>query len=173
MSTPSADVGSPRIYTTLRDISIPVRLDVNPVLVLDYMHELCRSVHFYPGINQALANRHRRGGPQALVTVNPDLVDVVIHHYQLRDTFDIVITSWETGTEDKVELCRIALNRLGWASARGVVLIDNLTANVTSWISIGGQGYVFSDDETFVSDLANGRIPAVRPSDGPVDQHDV
>jgi SAM-dependent methyltransferase/FMN phosphatase YigB (HAD superfamily) len=140
-------------------------LDATPDEVHHRMLELCRSLTFYPAINAALTRRRARGQRQALVTVNPDLFDVIARHYSLRDRFDVIVTSWEHGTADKVALCRYALHLLGGNDARSSVLIDNIGDHVDAWVSCRGHGYVFRDDRALVNDVLEGRVPGFIPAD--------
>jgi FMN phosphatase YigB (HAD superfamily) len=144
---------------------IAARLGVHADDVHGYMHELCTSLRFHPAITAAVRRRHARGGRQALVTVNPDMFAVVADHYALHDHFDAVVTSWEHGVDDKVQLCRRALDLLGASSPADGLLIDDLAPNVAAWVAEGGTGYRYRDDPTFVADVLAGRLPAFRPDD--------
>lgn len=131
-----------------------------------YMTELCRSLQFFPGIGRAVMNRKLRGGCQALVTVNPDLIEMVTVEYDLLDIFNCVVASWDSGTDDKVRLCRIALGRLPiQCPPSRALLIDNIEDNVAGWMAAGGHGYVFTDDDTFVTNVSQARVPGFRPAD--------
>jgi hypothetical protein len=141
------------------------RLGAGPAAVHGYMAKLCRSIEFYPGIGAVLSAHRRRGGVQALVTVNPDIFSEVCDYYQLGVRFDAVVTSWEQGSDDKVDLCWRALELLQVDGPGGSVLIDNLASNVDGWSAAGGRGYVFSDDQAFVDDVAAGLVPGLQPSD--------
>jgi FMN phosphatase YigB (HAD superfamily) len=144
---------------------LAARLDATPDEVHHHMLDLCRSLTFYPAINAALTQRRARGERQALVTVNPDLFDTIAHHYSLRERFDVIVTSWEHGTDDKVELCRHALELLGGNHPGKSVVIDNVREHVDGWVSCGGRGYVFRDDRTFVNDVLVGRVPGFVTAD--------
>jgi FMN phosphatase YigB (HAD superfamily) len=144
---------------------IASQLAVDAGEVHAYMRELCTTVNFYPAINRAVRRRRARGGRQALVTVNPDIFSEVAAHYALHDHFDAIVTSWEHGVPDKAELCRRALNALGSASPADSVLIDDLETNVQAWVTEGGRGYLFRDDETFAKDVIAGRLPAFTAAD--------
>jgi hypothetical protein len=93
--------------------------------------------------------------PQALVTVNPDLVaDFVVPAHNLDDVFDVIVMSFAELTDDKRALCDIALERLGFAGLRsGGLLIDNRLDLVEAWSNVGGAGYWFESDEKFRADL--------------------
>jgi FMN phosphatase YigB (HAD superfamily) len=129
------------------------------------MLELCRSLTFYPAINQALRRRRARGGRQALVTVNPDLFDHVARIHALHDGFDVVVASWEHGTDDKTGLCHRALELIGDVEPDRTILIDNLPGHVDAWRRAGGHGYVFRDDTTFVDDVLRQRVPGFLATD--------
>ena len=153
------------------------RLAASPEAVHHHMLELCRSLTFYPAINDALRRRRARGGRQALVTVNPDLFEHIARIHALDHSFDVVVASWEHGTDDKVELCRRAVELIGVVEADRTVLIDNLPANVDAWTRSGGRGYVFRDDATFVDDVLHQRVPGFLAADvastgpGPAPRH--
>jgi len=92
----------------------------------------------------------RRHLPQAIVTLNPDLLsDIIVPHYALDTVFDTIVTSWEERSLDKAQLCRIALERLGGHDPAHALLIDNIEANVDAWRSVGGQAYLFRGDDAF------------------------
>jgi FMN phosphatase YigB (HAD superfamily) len=133
--------------------------------VRGYMSQLCRRVDFYPTINAALRRRRARGGRQALVTVNPDLFEEVVSHYSLLDSFDAVITSSSQGTHDKVELCWRALELMGVDDPSDTVLIDNLQVNIDGWVTAGGKGYLFVEDDGFADDVARGKVPGFEARD--------
>jgi FMN phosphatase YigB (HAD superfamily) len=74
--------------------------------------------------------------------------------------FDPIVTSFATGTKDRLALCERAVARLG-TSIDDAVLIDNVAANVDAFRAAGGRAYLFVDDETFAADLKAGRIPGL------------
>jgi hypothetical protein len=94
--------------------------------------------------------------PQALVTVNPDLFgDCVVPGYALDVVFDVIVVSYAEHTIDKPALCRVALDRLGFgADHSSGLLIDNRADLVEAWRTIGGTGYLFTDDQQFARDVA-------------------
>jgi len=89
------------------------------------------------------------------VTVNPDLFeDYVVPAYELASVFDVIVTSCHEQTADKVRLCEVALDRLGYGGDRGdVLLIDNRRDFVQDWEQAGGRGYWYRTDDQFVQDL--------------------
>ena len=100
-----------------------------------------------------VANERRL--PQAIVTVNPDLfADYVVPAHDLTAVFDVIVMSFAERTDDKCELCDIALARLGCDVPRSAaLLIDNRRDLVNAWKDVGGAGYVFQSDGQFRSDL--------------------
>jgi FMN phosphatase YigB (HAD superfamily) len=157
------DVG--RMTTVELAALIAERLGENREAIHSHMLGLCRTLKFNPSINAALFRRRQRGGVQAIVTVNPDLFSQVTDHYGLADKFDLIVTSWEAGTDDKAELCREAMSRLGVDDSSRTVLIDNLQTNVDAWIAEGAAAYRFVDDDLFARDLAAGSVPGFVPAD--------
>ena len=141
------------------------RLAASPEAVHRHMLELCRSLTFYPAINEALRRRRARSGRQALVTVNPDLFDHIARIHALHDRFDVIVASWKHGTDDKTELCHRALALLGDVEPDRTVLIDNLPGHINAWMRAGGHGYVFRDDATFVDDVRHQRVPGFLTAD--------
>jgi FMN phosphatase YigB (HAD superfamily) len=125
---------------------------------------LCSRIAFYPGINTALDRRRARGALQALVTVNPDLFSIIVDTYDLRSRFDAIVTSWEIGTTDKVEICQAACDEIG-CSPQDSALIDNIAANVEGWIEAGGGGYVFRSDGQFIHDVEAGLVRGFEAAD--------
>jgi FMN phosphatase YigB (HAD superfamily) len=146
---------------------VAARLGCPPEGVLDHMRALCRQLQFFPSIMSAARARRARGAKQAIVTVNPDLLsDVVVCEYGLHDIFDVVVTSWETGTLDKTLLCEIALENLGAARAfADSVLIDNIEENVTAYRQKGGSAYLFTTDQQFAHDVRYGIVPGFDVND--------
>ena len=96
----------------------------------------------------------QRRWPQALVTVNPDLfAELIVPGYSLSETFDEIVMSFAEKTDDKVALCDIALDRLGYDGARHrALLIDNRRDLVEAWRDSGGAGYWFQSDDQFGRD---------------------
>jgi FMN phosphatase YigB (HAD superfamily) len=117
-----------------------------------HARDCCRQIEFHP-----LAWRYaqKRCRPQALVTVNPDLfLDYVIPLYGLTAVFDEIIVSATEHCANKVEMCKEALARLGFAGDRSeALLIDNRADLVRAWEETGGAGYWFRVDEEFGRDL--------------------
>ena len=93
--------------------------------------------------------------PQALVTVNPVMLDRwIVPHYGLASMFDTIVISAYEGTSDKSRLCLQALERLGYDGPRSAaLLIDNRRDLVDAWESIGGSGYWFRGDDQFARDV--------------------
>jgi FMN phosphatase YigB (HAD superfamily) len=104
--------------------------------------------------SNAWALARQRRWPQAIVTVNPDLfADFIVPNYGLSEMFDQIIMSFAEKTDDKVALCDIALERLGYRGARDrAVLIDNRLNLVDAWRDSGGAGYWFRSDDQFGRD---------------------
>jgi FMN phosphatase YigB (HAD superfamily) len=122
------------------------------------MHERSRHLEFFPSIMEVVSTRRQSGAPQALVTVNPDLFEVVEAHYGLTTLFDEVVVSCRCGTSHKMRLCEIALERLGVPLSDRALLIDNLEDNVIAFAARGGRSYQFVDDQTFAADVRTGRL---------------
>jgi beta-phosphoglucomutase-like phosphatase (HAD superfamily) len=112
-----------------------------------HMQGCCAAIRFF---EHAWARARAHLMPQAIVTVNPDLFTrFVVPNYALDSVFDTIVTSWQEGTEDKAELCQIALGRLGGSAPAEALLIDNIEANVAAWRARGGQAYLFVGDDEF------------------------
>jgi hypothetical protein len=111
----------------------------------------CRSIRFHTAAWRAATERRL---PQALVTVNPDLfVERVAKPYCLEAHFDTVVVSCIESTDDKNELCEIALDRLGFTGPRSeALLIDNRCDLTEAWAREGGAGYQFRGDDQFSID---------------------
>ena len=120
-----------------------------------HMKRCCERIQFF---EHAWATARAHAMPQAIVTINPDLFTrFVVPNYGLNTVFDTIVTSWQTGTEDKADLCEIALRRLDGSDPAEALLIDNIEANVAAWRARGGQGYRFiSDDELARSEWSLG-----------------
>ncbi len=113
-----------------------------------HMRACCNNIRFYQKTFEYFLNNP---WPQAIVTVNPDLFSqVIVPLWKLDEACDVIVTSWEEGTEDKNILCRLALERMDMDEDNAAgLLIDNKATNVDRWISVGGAGYVYTDDASF------------------------
>jgi hypothetical protein len=91
------------------------------------------------------------------VTVNPDIFsDIVAPGLGLAERFDVIVTSWEEGTQDKSMLCEVALSRLGLKSDRAAgLLIDNRADNVAAWQALGGAALHFTGEADFCAEFAD------------------
>ena len=128
-----------------RDIAAPSDL------ILAHMLKACRNITFFDTV---MAFTRECPLPQAIVTINPDIFSyVVAPHYQLNDTFPVIVTSWEEVSLSKAELCDVALSRLdGNVSRSEALLIDNKVENTDEWIAAGGHSYLFTDEARFAED---------------------
>jgi hypothetical protein len=120
--------------------------------VEQHARDCCRQIEFHPS---AWRYAQKRGRPQALVTVNPDLfVSYVVPLHALTAVFDVIIVSATERCANKVELCEEALPRTGFAGDRSeALLIDNRADLVRAWKESGGAGYWFRTDEEFGRDM--------------------
>lgn len=140
-------VGMPEVFAGLADRTGMTLPDVEA-----HARDCCERVVFHPTAWQ-VAREHRL--PQALVTVNPDLVaDYVVPAHDLATVFDVIVVSYAEGTVDKPSLCRIALDRLRFDGDPGAaLLIDNRQDLVHAWQQAGGSGYWFQSDDQFRRDV--------------------
>lgn len=111
----------------------------------------CAQLNFH---SNAWGLARQRRWPQAIVTVSPDLfADFIVPTYGLSEVFDQIVMSFAEQTDDKVALCDIALERLGYRGARDrALLIDNRLDLVDAWRISGGAGYWFQSDDQFGRD---------------------
>jgi hypothetical protein len=58
-----------------------------------------------------------------------------------------------------MELCDIALERMGAHLSERVLLIDNVDEHVRAFRARGGRSYLFTNDETFAADVRRGVLP--------------
>ena len=113
--------------------------------------DCCRSIERHPVAWQVMTGRRR---PQALVTVNPDLfVHRVLTPHGLAEHFDTVVVSCLEGTDDKVQLCCVACERLGVTDRGRALLIDNRRDLVDAWQRAGGAAYWYRSDAQFRDDV--------------------
>jgi FMN phosphatase YigB (HAD superfamily) len=130
------------------------RLAMSTTAVVAHARRCCQRIRFFEH-SWAVARSHEL--PQALVTVNADVFrNVVMANYPLGNAFDVVVISAEEGTEDKTDLCDLALARLGCDDRSEALLIDNLAVNVEAWRARGGAAYWFRSDADFASQFAAG-----------------
>jgi FMN phosphatase YigB (HAD superfamily) len=133
---------------------LSVVLAMPSAAVVAHIEACCTRVEWFDGV---WAAARAATLPQALVTVNPDVFSrFVVANYRLDDVFPVIVTSWEAHTNDKTELCGIAMRRLGCAGRSETLLIDNIAANVESWRAAGGNAYHFQGEEAFLAVLDTG-----------------
>ncbi|QYG92996.1 hypothetical protein HC251_11510 [Iamia sp. SCSIO 61187] len=140
-------IGADEIFRELAD-----RSGMTATAVRSHARRCCESIDFN---ETAWRMASARLLPQALVTVNPDLLtDVVVPAHRLDVVFDVIVTSAAEGTADKSALCNIALQRLAFTGSRSkALLIDNRLDLVEAWKALGGAGYWFVDDDKLRADL--------------------
>jgi len=143
----AGEVGMREVFAALADRTGMTQHDVAA-----HARDCCRRLVFNPAAWR-VAREHRL--PQALVTVNPDLVArYIVPAYELATVFDVIVVSYAEGSVDKPSLCRRALDRLGFESDRSAaLLIDNRQDLVHAWQAAGGAGYWFRGDEQFRRDV--------------------
>lgn len=125
------------------------RLGMSQKAVLAHIRRSAARIRFF---DHSWSMARTRALPQAIVTVNPDLFrELIVSEYGLAEVFDAIVVSAEEGTESKVELCDVAMARLGCVDPAGALLLDNIEANVEAWRSRGGAGYWFRGDQEFAS----------------------
>jgi FMN phosphatase YigB (HAD superfamily) len=131
---------------------LAAELGITVSAVTAHIQSRCRDLQFF---EHAWGAARSRALPQAIVTLNPDLFTrFVVPNYALDSVFDVIVTSWQEHTRDKVRLCEIAVERLGGKEPAEALLIDNIEANVDAWRARGGQAYWFRSDTGFARDLA-------------------
>jgi hypothetical protein len=110
--------------------------------ILQHMRACCRRVSLYQDV---LALTAKLTAPQAIVTINPDIFsEVVVPHFDLRERFAAIVTSWEEPSLSKADLCDIAMSRLpGAVDRKACLLIDNRADNVAEWRARGGAAWLF------------------------------
>ena len=144
-----------KIDTTQFAEELSSRLEYSTDYIVSFMEERCKHIEFY---EYTFAFFQKRTLPQAIVTVNPDLFTQVISPtWNLENFCDVIITSWEEGTDDKRVLNQLAIEKMGLGCEFDeAVLIDNKKSNIDDWVGVGGSGYHFLGDEKFEADLKNG-----------------
>lgn len=147
-----------RVGTDLIVEALAERSGMTVAAVRSHARRCCESITFNPVAWRVAAERRL---PQALVTVNPDLLaDVIVPAYRLDEVFDTIVTSSEARTDDKPALCDLALKRLGVDGPRSdALLIDNRRDLVEAWGALGGAGYWFQGDEAFRTDVPTLGLP--------------
>jgi FMN phosphatase YigB (HAD superfamily) len=141
-------VGAEEVFAALAEATGMSRLQVEA-----HVRACCAQLSFHPNAWTVAAQRR---WPQAIVTVNPDLfADFIVPMHGLREVFDEIVMSFAERTDDKVWLCEIALERLGYGGDRErVLLVDNRLDLVEAWRRSGGSGYWFRNDDQFGGDAA-------------------
>src|SRR5262249_55366651 len=85
----------------------------------------------------------------SIVAVNPDIfTNIIVPEYQLDRQADLIVTSWQHGTEDKSARCEFAIAQLGIVALLAeCLLVDNRLNNVLAWRDKGGAAYHFKGRE--------------------------
>ena len=95
--------------------------------------------------------------PQAIVTVNPALFREMAQNLGFDEVTDTIVVSGEERTIDKGVLCEIAIQRMPFVCANEhALLIDNKQSNLDAWAERGGIGYLYTTDDAFKQDVADG-----------------
>lgn len=132
-----------------KHISLP------PAEIVAHMRERCDHIEFFEFTYAFFRAQHH---PQAIVTVNPDLwTDTIVPRHRLDEPVEVIVSSWQEGTDDKGVLCQLALDRMAgdWTPAQSL-LIDNKQSNLDAWAARGGGGYLYTTDAAFERDVAKG-----------------
>jgi hypothetical protein len=73
-------------------------LGVEVGAVIAHMEACSRRLRFFPKVMSFI---EECAAPQAIVTVNPDIfTNIVVPEYQLDQRVDLIVTSWQQGTEE-------------------------------------------------------------------------
>jgi FMN phosphatase YigB (HAD superfamily) len=120
--------------------------------VVAHMERCSRQVRFF---SRVISFVDEFAAPQSIVTINPDIfTNIVVPEYQLDRRFDLIVTSWQQGTEDKTALCEFAIAQLDIAAPLAeCLLVDNRLANVLAWRSKGGAAYHFRGERAFCEEF--------------------
>jgi len=121
------------------------QLGIEAARVRAHMEACSRAIIFFPLVHELT---QRRALPQAIVTVNPDIFSlVVVPAYALSSQFEAIVTSWQTGSLDKAELCDRAIAMLNPQFRRDeCLLIDNREDAVARWTDKGGAAFHFQGE---------------------------
>lgn len=80
----------------------------------------------------------------------------MVPEYQLDRRVDLIVTSCEQGTEDKVALCECAITQLGiTVPLTESLLVDNRPDAIHAWRAKGGVAYHFKGENAFCEDFAS------------------
>ncbi len=141
---------------------LATRMTLSAEVIATHMRERCNHIVFHPFTYAFFRERHR---PQAIVTVNPDLFsEVIVPRHRLDQAVDAIVTSWEETSDDKGRLCEVAIDRLGGGiTPSEALLIDNRQDCLASWAARGGAGYLFTTDDAFRRDVADGIDALIAP----------
>ena len=133
------------------DLAGTLAIEVGAVVA--HMIACSRRVRFF---SRVMAFVESCATPQAIVTVNPDIfTNIVVPEYQLDRRVDLIVTSWQQGTEDKVALCECAVAQLRIAAPlKECLLVDSRADHVLAWRSNGGEAYHFLGEDTFCEEFS-------------------
>jgi phosphoglycolate phosphatase-like HAD superfamily hydrolase len=142
------------------ELATPLGVEIDAVIA--HMDMCSRQVHFF---SKVMALVDERSTLQAIVTVNPEIFTrVVVPEYQLDRRVDLIVTSWEQGTEDKVSLCEFAITQLGiTVPLTEGLLVDNRADAIDAWRAKGGVAYHFRGEKAFCEDFASLINPHLKP----------
>ncbi len=134
---------------------LAARMGRSSASIVDHMIARCGQIQFYRNVFEFFKSHHL---PQAIVTVNPDIFTTTIApKYDLASFCEVIVTSWEEGTDNKRRLCDIALAKMGLECSRAsALLLDNKQTNVSEWVEAGGAAYLYVDDTKFAKDIEAG-----------------
>jgi len=144
-----------KIDTTAFSETLAKRKDLTPDAIVQHMTKRCQVIQFFEKTYEFFRSRQL---PQAIVTVNPDIFsEVIVPVCDFQNDCDVIVTSWEEGTDNKRILNGLAIERMGiTCDDQAALLLDNKQRNIEAWIGVGGSGYHYIDDDTFAADVRNG-----------------
>lgn len=136
------------------------RMSLSEAEILEHLSRV-DLLEFFPFTYTYFRARHL---PQAVVTVNPAMFRELAARLGFDQVVDSIVISGEEGTMDKGILCDLALERMPiTCEPVEALLIDNRQDNLDDWAARGGAGYLYTTDEVFERDVANGVAGLINP----------
>ncbi|HOV14459.1 MAG TPA: hypothetical protein PK771_09265 [Spirochaetota bacterium] len=124
---------------------------LSPKFLLDNLKFQARNMKLNRSVFRFSKQVRSKGYFTAIATINSDIFNSdVIPGLELNKYFDCIINSFDYKIAEKHILCKIAMDKIDKnLNYNDCLLIDDTEENVNKFISMGGKGYRYTNDEEF------------------------
>lgn len=145
-------IGEISISDVAKHLSLYLKLDAESLL--EVMKEGCKNLRINKAILEFAIQQKEKGIKTAIVTGNLDIfTDIVVPAHNLKTMFGVIVNSSDYKENRREILWRIAFTQIGEnISFSNSLLIDDRLSNIDMFHSLGGYGYHYRDDESFIKD---------------------